>query len=333
MEGQWIKENMEHKYQENYHVYRNGKMDPFCYLLNCYDQICYFRFRKVSHFNRWIYFCDDINLEIKADSIFVGKTMVNKEYQKVEKWNITEKHFKRIHELLKEKDTLMLRTAFNYVPNYAWWDEGQDHLHTSHLTYVIGEDDDVYYVVDSPWVFLDIKTIRMEGNPSIVKIVKGNFNEAFQKSCEAFAIEFENLPDKKSEEFPFLKRVLEKIVQNYYFDKNTVITGRNAIGYLAEKCSLQEEKIFDASFMYHLMVARRLLLKRGISICSRYINNYDTLVDCLDKSIEYWTQFKSLSDEHLYKGVDVYSAVDQNLKALIINENKLIECLDKCIRV
>lgn len=323
--------NGQDKYQANYHVYRNGKFDPFCYLLNCYDQVCYFQFRKVSNFSRWIYFCDDINLEIKVDNIFVSRSLVNKEYQKVGKWTIKENHFEKIHELLKEKDTLMLRTAFNYVPNYVWWKEGQDHIHSSHLTYVIGEDNDVYYVVDSPWVFLDVKTIRMENNPSIVKILKGNFNKAFQECCEVFTIELENLPTKKSEEFPFLKRILEKIVQNYFSQNDTSIMGRKAIQYLAEKCSLREEKIFDASFMYHLLVARRLLLKRGIEICSGYINNYDTLMNYLDRSIEYWTQLKKLSDDHLYKGADVFLLTDQNLTSLVANEEKLIECLDKCI--
>lgn len=44
----------------------------------------------------------------------------------------------------------MLRTAFNYVPDYAWWNEGKEFLHTEHVTYVVEADQEFYYIADSP---------------------------------------------------------------------------------------------------------------------------------------------------------------------------------------
>lgn len=78
---------MQNKLELDYHVNRMGESDSFCDLLTCYDQICYFEFRKVSDFNRWVYFCDGINLKIDdSDQVSVMRTMVNREYQRLERY-------------------------------------------------------------------------------------------------------------------------------------------------------------------------------------------------------------------------------------------------------
>lgn len=57
---------------------------------------------------------------------------------------ITENYFEKIDELIKEKGAIALRTAFNYVSDFVWAENGKDYLHTQHLTYVISEDQENY---------------------------------------------------------------------------------------------------------------------------------------------------------------------------------------------
>lgn len=335
--GYWredIKMDKVNKYELNYHVNANGESEPFCSMLNCYDQICYFEFRRVSNFNCWVYFCDDINLKIDYDdNVFNMRSGVNLEYQNIEKFIIKEDHLNKVDKFIEENDAVMLCTAFNYVPDYVWWDKGKGYLHIGHLTYIIGEDQEGYYIADSPWVFKNVESIRQTFNASLVKIPKVHFAEAFLKYCEVCVIRFENLPTEKNEEPEFVKRVLEKTVQHYYSNNDDIFMGRKAILRMIEKCYLQQEKIFEASFIYHIAVSRRLLLKRDFGRCFKHIKEYEKIMEHLNKSIEYWSQIRDLAGDHLYKSLKVSPTVEPILHKLIANEDFLMRYLGFCILV
>lgn len=320
------------KFKVNYHVNAKGLFEPFCSLLDCYDQICYFEFRKVSDLSRWIYFCDDISLEIdKCGNISVMRTMVNTKYQKKEEYVITDNHFQKIGEFIKNKGAIALCTAFNYVNDFVWSGKGKDYLHTQHLTYIISEDQDCYYVVDSPWNLKNYENIRLETNYSIVKIKKEQFREAFEYYCKVLIIRFENLPSTKNEEEIFLNDVLNSIVAIYFSKSKKLIQGRQAILNMHHKCDLGDEKIFESSFIFHIMVSRRLLLRRGLNQCCSSIRNYKEIVHFLDESIAYWKQIKDLSDDCLYRGKKVCDLAKCILPSLLVNEDKLMRYLGTAI--
>lgn len=316
------------KFQVNYHVNQKGLFEPFCSLLDCYDQICYFEFRKVSDFNRWIYFCDDINLQIdRYGNVSVMKTMVNRRYQRIEEYILTENYFEKIDELLKDRGEIALCTAFNFVSDFVWSEKGKDYLHTQHLTYIISEDQNDYYIVDSPWNLKNYETIRLRDNYSIVKIPKEHFKEAFGQYCRVLVIRFEDLPSKKYEEYAFLKSVLDVMISNYYSESQDAFQGRQAVMHMLQKCDLCDEKIFEASFIFHIMVSRRLLLERGLRRCSSNIRNYKDIAEFLNKSIAHWKKIKALSDDHLYGGKQVCDAAKYVIPSLIEDEDILMKGL------
>ncbi len=319
------------KFELDYHIDHNGEVMPFCSMLGCFEQICYFELRKVSDVNPWIYFCDNLNLGIENGNAHVMTTEVRDRYQKAERWVIEENHFEKISSLIAQEGEVALRTAFNYVPNYTWSEEGKEGLHTAHMTYVIGEDADGYYIVDSPTNFLNIETIRHKDNPSIVKIPKQNFAEAFEKYCEICKVRFSNLYEAEGE-VDYLKEILKETVEWYYMEpEGDTVVGRKALLYMLEQCDAGGVDLFLPFFMYYLMVSRRLLLKRGMNLCSSRIENRGGAMEYLDRSIGYWTEIKELSFAHLYDHKKVEGEVRGLMGPLMENEDRLMESLEKII--
>ncbi len=317
----------EEKYQLDYHVNHYEKMVPICNLLDCFEQICYFEFRKISDFNPWVYFCDDINLQIANDDLYIMKTDVKNQYQDFKEWTVKCDYHKNIAELLHTEGSLILQTAFNYVPDYAWWEDGKEGLHIQHLTYLLGEDLEGYYIADSPYVFLNIENIKQKFNPSIVKVPKEHFDEAFNHYCKVSIVRYHDIPTTQEEQFWYFYKILAGIVKDYYFEHPDFKVGRNALLYMAKQCALRKENLFIPFFIYHLAVSKRILLKRCLGIYKRCIRNYHEIMIYLDKSIEYMKRIKDLSFEHLYYNKMVSSSVEKELDTLIQNEDILIETI------
>lgn len=318
----------QNKLELDYHVNQKGESDPFCDLLTCYDQICYFEFRKVSDFNRWIHFCDDINLKIDdRDQVSVMRTMVNREYQRLERYEVKENYFCRIDQLISEHGAVMLGTAFNYAPDFVWWDEGKGQLHTEHMTYVIDADQEFYYIVDSPWVFIHFEQIRMETNPSIAKVRKERFAKAFEKCCKVYVFRFENLPVKREEEAVLLEKNIRIMIQNYAADLEDAHAGRRAYEYMKEKCALDQQSIFADSFPYHIMASRRLLLKRALQRWKDEVRNYSSIMKYLDQSIEHWRKMRLISSDYQYLKMEPSRRAGELLPLVIENEELLVQAL------
>lgn len=143
------------KFKLSYHVDRNGNRQPFCTLLNCYEQICYFELRKVSDFNPWVFFCNDINLRITNENrILLESTDIKGQYLEEKEWVIENDHFAKTSKILKEYGGVMCHTAFNFIPDYCWYEEGREQLHLGHGMYLLDEDEENYYIADAPDVFL-----------------------------------------------------------------------------------------------------------------------------------------------------------------------------------
>lgn len=317
----------EEKYQLDYHVDHNEKIIPLCNLLDCFEQICYFEFRKISDFNPWVYFCDDINSQIANDDLYIMKTDVKTHYQDFKEWTIKGNHHEKITELLHDEGSLILQTAFNYVPDYAWWTEGKETLHLQHLTYLLGEDIESYYIADSPYVFLNIEKIKQKFNPSIVKIPKEHFDEAFKRYCKVSVVRFHDIPMTQDGRLLYFQKILAGVVKDYYFESPDFKVGRNALLYMADQCALGKEQLFVPFFIYHLAVSKRIMLKRCLGIYKDSLRNYFEIVSYLDKSIEYMKKIKDLSYEHLYYSKLVSSSVGKELDTLVKNEDMLIKTI------
>lgn len=312
--------------KQAYHTTYTGKTIPFCILLNCFEQPCYFEFRKRSLMDRWIFFCDDINLEINQYRITPYSTGVKDKYQKIDIYVIENEYYDRISELLKHNGALILVTAFNYVMNYWWWGENtknNEYLHDGHCTYIIGEDNEAYYIADSPNVFVNVEQIQCK-NKAIVRIEKRNFLVAFQKYCEVKCVSYHELPSSYSEEKEYFICVLKKICDNYYSD---ICVGRSALIEMKKMLQTQSKRIFDNIFGFHLMMARRIILRRCINLLCKDIEGQREALYNLDGSIMKWGMIKTLLENGLKDRNNSYRKIQNEFEEIIYIEDLLHQSL------
>lgn len=320
---------------EPFHVTADGKIVPFCTMLNCFDQPCYFEFRKVSEFDPWLFFCDDINLEIYENSIAPYSTGIKNKYQNINKYIIKENHFGEISNLLEENKSLILSTAFNYVIDYDWWGENagdEKYLHVNHNSYIIGEDKENYYIVDSPSIFRTLKKIRCE-NKAIVKIPKDNFSVAFQKYCEVTCISYHDLPKMGKDEYQYLEDTLCRIYKNY---NSQFCIGRNALLEMNKLIQNKDGKILENIYGYYMMVCRRVVLKRCLNKYWNEILNKSDMLYCLDDSILRWNQIRILVSKLKEGKSSDYNELEKKSREIIIAEDRVFkqikEVLEKCVK-
>lgn len=321
--------NDESKYKVEYHVDKKGNRTLFCSLLSCFEQICYFEYRRVSDFNPWIFFCDDINV-LYRDEMNVNSTGIKYRYMDVQEIDIKENYFCEISKLIAENGAIALRTKFNCVREYSWWG---DESVSGHIAYIIGEDTENYYVVDNPNNLTNLEKIRMEANPSIVLIPKTHFQEAFENKCTAVRIIFHGVPTSTKDYLPYIREVVKKIVKAYYMRLrgNGWYIGREALQHMLQDCEKHYERMFDLFHNYELAVSRRLIFKRCLNICADGIADRMEIMKYLNQSIERWVEIKRLSDEWFFRGKEVSCIAKTKIEAVIEIEDKLMQQLEKVI--
>lgn len=321
----------EEKFFKDYHVNQSGNLIPLCSLLGCFDQICYFELRKTTKFNPWIFFCDDINPYIEENgNIGIRSTGIKYLYTETQDYLIEGNYFTRISEIIGESGEVILCTAFNYVPEYCWCEEGRDSLHIDHYSYLLAEDAENYFIADSPMVFLNIEKIRAPQNPSIVIIPKEHFAEAFDQYCLIKKIRIKESISQQEEYF-FLIKNLKEMIQYYKSDEVGTIIGRMALLYLLEKCEQNDDAIFKNLFKFHLIISRRLILKRCLLICSKKLGDCRNVFTLLDRTINSWTTIKQLSLECLYYGKDVSERAKPVVEDLLEQEDRLMQSITQLV--
>lgn len=317
----------EEKFCKNYHVNKSGNLIPLCSLLSCFEQICYFELRKATKFNPWFFFCDDINPCIKENGeIGVWSTGIKYLYIDTRDYLIKGNCFARISEIISQNGEVILCTAFNYVPEYCWCEEGRDSSHTSHYSYLLAEDAENYFIADSPMVFLNVEKIQAPQNPSIVIIPKGHFVEAFEQYCLIKKVRIKGSISQQEEYF-FLIRNLREMIKYYKTGEEGTIAGRMALLYLLEKCEQNTDSMFKNLFGFHLIISRRLILKRCLLICSKKLGDCRDVLTLLDRTINSWTTIKQLSLECLYYEQHVSERAKPVVKVLLEREDRLMQSI------
>ena len=313
----------------NYHVDSNGNLIPLCSLLNCYDQNCYFELRKVTKFKPWIFFCDDINPCIKeCGEIGIHYTGIKYQYIEERTWIIENNYFDKISDILKKYGEVMLGTAFNYVPEYCWSEEGRDHLHVGHYTYLLDEDKEHYYIADTPSVFLDIENIKTKQNPSVLCLSKGHFTDAFRQYCKVKKIWIKESLFLQDEYVYFIRNIKE-IIKNYKMNEEGIVVGRAALTHLLERCQQKEDNIFKSLFSFHIIISLRLILRICIQSMGQEQVNSKKILLYLDKSIECWELVKKFSFDYLYNNQAVGIGAIPVIEVLLEYEDKLIQSLEE----
>lgn len=92
------------------------------------------------------------------------------------------------------------------------------------------------------------------------------------------------------------------MIEHYEGDGEGKVTGRVALLNLIKKCSQKEDYIFRKFFCFHLIVSRKLILKRCLQNYLKETKHYKEIITYLDKCIEKWCIIKDLSFDYLYYG-------------------------------
>lgn len=320
---------MENKYRRHYHVKPDGSADVLCELLDCFEQPCYFQFTKLYDRNPWIFFCGNINIFFrKGSKVSFGSVACEKrkQYYNIRTISLTDEYCKKITGLLNVYGEIIITTAFNYVSDYVWYkEEGSSGLHTQHCAYLIGESDDYYHVVDNPYVLCGVDKLKWGDNNSIFNIPKSHFVEAFKKSCFVTRIKYKDIPKTEIEELKYFMAVCKEICAEY--DKNEtgeVMTGKKALLSLKRELYQGEEGLMEDFFVFHLIIARRIVFKRCLNIFKAYMYDNREVDSLINDSIECWKIMKELAFESHYRHKNncIYAA--KKMEEIIEIENALI---------
>ncbi len=321
---------MENKYKAHYHMNEDGSAEVLCELLDCFEQPCYFQYKKVSDRNPWIFFCGNINLTFCVrDKITLGTVICKTrgQYGNIHTISFTNEYYKNISNLLNVYGEVILTTAFNYVNDYVWFkDEGKNGIHTQHCTYLLGENDKDYYIADNPYVLLEPAKIELESNNSVFVIPKSHFQEAFEKCCIVTTLKYQNLPKTKESELAYFMAICKEIGTDY-IEKDSVkgvFLGRQALLLLKSELENGNEHMMDDFFVYHIVIARRIVFKRCINLFKEYIFESSHVSSLLKQSIEQWKIIKELAFEYHYHNKKVCLSAAKKMKEIIEIEDALI---------
>lgn len=324
---------MDNKYKLHYHVNQDGSAEVLCELLDCFEQPCYFQYKKVSDGNPWIFFCGNINLIFCLRNEMTLGTIVSKtreQYSKIQTVSISSNCYAEITKLLKKYGEIILTTAFNYVNDYVWYkDEGKLGMHTQHCTYLLGENEKDYFIVDNPYVLLNSEKISLRNNNSIFVIPKSNFQEAFEKCCIVTTLKYHNLPNTKESELAYFINICKEIVKDYEGENSveSVIFGRQALSFLKNELEKGNEKLIDDFYVFHMVMARRIIFKRCINILKVHIFNSNQINKYLRYSIELWKMMKELAFKHHYYNESVHISAANKVGEIIKVEDALIDTI------
>ena len=251
---------------------------------------------------------------IYPDSTFIKNNYIEAEYH-----NITADHFHTISIYVQQKKSFLLKTAFDCIPDFIWYKKNNSHTiipYTHHYTYLIGEHDNYYLLVDRPEYLIDINQNRCKNNKGILQIPKKHFSNALNKYCQIKSLHFNNLPECKEDEINFLYENYQK--QN---------SGKKALDYFKNAMNIQEYTVLSNFDGYHMLLSRRVILKKCIYNFKNEIKNSTKLLNYLDMSIIYFRQIKDLSKNYIYHKRIPSLDANRLIEILIDNEEKIMECI------
>lgn len=248
------------------------------------------------------------------------------QYLNIQTVPITDEHFKEITKLLNKHEEIALTTAFNYVDDYVWFEEeGKEQLHTRHCLYLLGENDDSYFIAESPCVLLDAGKLQMESNNSIFRIAKKHFAEAFQKYCVINVLNFKNIPSNKKAELEYFMAICREIAICYEIEDSIekAVIGRKALLLLKKEIEEKNKNIISDYYLFHIIISRRVIFKRCFELFRTYINGSSGINGLLKLSIEHWKKMKDLTYEYHYCYKMDFDAAIQEMYKLIEIEDAL----------
>ena len=124
------------------------------------------------------------------------------------------------------------------------------------------------------------------------------------------------------DEYVYFIRNIKEIIKNYKMNEEGIVVGRAALTHLLERCQQKEDNIFKSLFSFHLIISRRLILRRCIQSMGKEIGNCKKILLYLDKSIECWELVKKFSFDYLYNNQAVGIGAIPVIEVLLEYEDK-----------
>ncbi|MGD1839217.1 MAG: hypothetical protein ACPKPY_14300 [Nitrososphaeraceae archaeon] len=349
MNNDKMKEIAMDKYIKRLHyINQFGELDPLCLAIDCWEQILFQALRDYEIDYKFA-FCDDINIKyytredrclICKSSLGLNSSLYNIETLSHNAYDI----FNIINKTLDSNKFIAFKTMFDMIPAYTWYKKDSLGNHNTHISTIIGYDENNYYITDSPLVLVKDRCDFHPQNQTIVKINQKIFNDSFSRYCELITID---INEYNITNIYKLDELLYLIVENYYnptMDNDgdiDIYYGRNALVKLYNSVSNQKftylkKHFFSNHFELHILYSRRLILKWCLEAHScKYIKNiyFEKVIFYLNRSIEEWNTLKLITIKNNYSGVKNYrQLIKKYLKDIIIIEDQLINNLNCMIQ-
>lgn len=264
--------------------------------------------------------------------VYPCDTRLREQYCLLEEHMVEGDFFTEITKYLNRYGEIALVTAFDSVKDYVWHgEEGEKGPHIDHCTYLLGEDRENYYIADSPGVIKDSGHLERDGNKSVYGIPKGHFSEAFGRYCMVMTISYKNLPDTEEAEYSYFQGVCGEICSDYrrQVDADGNAIGKTALEMLAQEILDGNELAMKEVFAYHMIISKRIILQRCLSIVQRFSGDTERLESLLDESVMHWGRLKDLACECLFSNRKVCMAARDVIGEIVGVEDVLMEELQK----
>lgn len=247
-----------------YHVNSIGQEDFMCSSLNCWEQFLYFTLREKTDKYKFA-FCDDINISFLVEEKNIGlySLRMYENLFSITKYDMPSKPNEIINKILQENKIAVVKTYFNLLEPYCWYNGNIEETYIQHNLGIIGQDEDDYFFIDSPLVFRKNKIRLYDQEKNIYKINKEEFLKVCKKFCQIRKIDIikDNLKEVNK-----LQKIIKIIIKNYYTDIETEAgyMGRKALILLKEILQKKEEgqsDFFTNHFEGHMFYSKHLILR------------------------------------------------------------------------
>lgn len=271
-----------------------GNLNSFCMRLDYEEQLCYYELQKVSKLDPWLFYCDDINMLISGGTLYPCSAFLRDKFIDEIYYDIYQDFYEKTSFFIKKWGSFILSTDFAEIPEFTG-NSKDFYLPNKKHTYLIGENEDYYFIVDRIEYVETYKDITISNDKSVLQIPKMHFKKAFGKFYRVSTYAFKNLPDSNEDKLIFLWSVLSKITENYFKDN----MGRCALNQFYQSIQNKNYNILNNYFGIHMLLSRRVILKKCLYNYRDCIQNSEKLINLLDQAILYWRKMKDISKDYV----------------------------------
>ena len=309
----------------------NGKVDELALSINCYEKILYQSIIPYDIDHKFV-FCDDTNLLCSRDGFSIWRNSLNLNDKLFTTNEIITSDVKKAEKEIQNRiDTgffIAIQTMIDLLPPYIWYKEDSIGEKSTHLTLIVGVNNENYFFTDVPQA-LNPKCLKLHPlNNSIFQIEKTVVHRAIEKYCRLITID---INECYLDHVYNLSTILYSYVQNYGLNYEDAFIGRGVLMALIKNDDMLEHaqvNFFNDWYNVYLLMKRKEILLQCINDSMHGIEVDENTLVKLALSIERWRVLTNVIHKFLHKSVNIpLASLREHLIILLSIEDELVDAV------